>query len=382
MGNLNAGDSVRYVPVSSLQAGSTACPDWGSQPVDATTAGQGHGGVLIADEFGEIFVEVNLEDLNTDDSVAEYEFCYVDMSFRRRLQVVGNLPTRGGGLILVTRPGPPQPPPFPPPPAPPTSLEYDCAALPDVNQLGGQLGQLCGTNCDVWNGDSSDYDAVKANNFLIGEAIVFAADSVDLADACFTAGNADGNNNPSSDGRARAAGRCTKWWRSTHRSRSSWWTAHIMQNKVYYELRNQNAAGLGSNANCHYWWRDRACAAPERTPSRCSPKRRESHVRSSDPLRTSKARARAPTRRRTTRWTMRSTHWPTIGTSATRRAIPSRWSPATLRAPESTSICTRPSRRKPPPPGRRPGRRIRSIVRHHPHLRHRLRPFLRHPMRP
>ena len=188
---------------------------------------------------------------------------------------------------------------------------------------------------------------------------------------------------PSSDGRARAAGRRTKWWRSTRRSRSSWWTASTSwKTRSFTSCGTRTRPASAATPTATTRWRDRACAAPERTPSRCSPKRRESRARSSDPLRTSKARARAPTRRRTTRWTMRSTHWPTIGTSATRRAIPSRWSPATLRAPESTSICTRPSRRKPPPPGRRPGRRIRSIVRHHPHLRPRLRPFLHPPLRP
>ena len=32
-------------------------------------------------------------------------------------------------------------------------------------------------NCDVWESSSIAYDAVVANNFLLGEPIVFAADA-------------------------------------------------------------------------------------------------------------------------------------------------------------------------------------------------------------
>ena len=92
----------------------------------------------------------------------------------------------------------PSPPPFPPPPlplAPPPSpppqyvIEDECAALPDVNALGGELDGKCNSFCDVWNGDdrAGDYAAVDAlfnSGFGRGEVVVFQADNALLSAGC------------------------------------------------------------------------------------------------------------------------------------------------------------------------------------------------------
>jgi hypothetical protein len=145
---------------------------------------------------------------------------------------------------------PPAPPMAPPPPS---SLVYDCAALDDVRELGGQLDLDCDINCDVYQRGTSDYDTIVANNFLMGEPVVFVADSADLADACFTNGDADGNNAPGF-GWAGNGG-----W-STHDVTAldppspvfALDSFHVLGGNMYYELRNSNNQGLGSNAACHY----------------------------------------------------------------------------------------------------------------------------------
>ena len=118
-GILVAGDIVRYVPRSTLTDGSTDCPQWFSYGAsDPDTPRQSFGGVL-QDGSGsnghELWVDVNLQDLDGVDSAAEYEFCYFKNSRRRKLQVIGNAILRGGGLLIVSAPSP-SPPPFPPPP--------------------------------------------------------------------------------------------------------------------------------------------------------------------------------------------------------------------------------------------------------------------------
>jgi hypothetical protein len=146
----------------------------------------------------------------------------------------------------------PSPPPFPPP-SPPSALAYDCAALPNVDQLGGQLDMNCLTNCDVWASFSSDYDAVVANNFLLGEPIVFAADSVKLADGCWTSGNTAGNNDLEF-GWAGVGGWATHTISALSAAAPLFLidSFHLLGGGAYYELRNGNSGGLGSNPACHY----------------------------------------------------------------------------------------------------------------------------------
>lgn len=113
-GVLEAGDTVRYVPVDTLVDGSTACPQWSSYAsTDYNSAGQGFGGVLQGPN-NEIYVDVNFPDLDGSDTLAEREFCYLKTVRRRKLQVVANPVLRGGGLVIVTVRGPPSPPPMPP----------------------------------------------------------------------------------------------------------------------------------------------------------------------------------------------------------------------------------------------------------------------------
>jgi hypothetical protein len=93
---------------------------------------------------------------------------------------------------------------------------------------------------------------VLANNFLLGEPIVFAADRVKLADACWTNGDTAGNNDVSF-GWAGADG-----W-ATHEVLALSAAAplfvvdsfHFFFGTAYYELRETNA-GLGTDPECHY----------------------------------------------------------------------------------------------------------------------------------
>jgi hypothetical protein len=93
---------------------------------------------------------------------------------------------------------------------------------------------------------------VLANNFLLGEPIVFAADRVKLADACWTNGDTAGNNDVSF-GWAGADG-----W-ATHEVLALSAAAplfvvdsfHFFFGTAYYELRETNA-GLGTDPDCHY----------------------------------------------------------------------------------------------------------------------------------
>lgn len=132
-----------------------------------------------------------------------------------------------------------------------------------MNQLGGQLGLFCGLFCDVWTAGSSAYAAVAAANFLVGEAIVFAADSVDLSDGCWTSGDTAGTNDVTF-GWAGAGG-----W-ATHDVVALTAAAplfavdsyHLFGGNAYYELRELSAAGLGTNPSCHYsMTRPRLCRA-------------------------------------------------------------------------------------------------------------------------
>jgi hypothetical protein len=106
-GILEAGDAVRYVPVTSLADGSTACPQWSAYAFDDPDAnGQGFGGVLSGDNG--IYLDVNLPDIDGLDTEAEMEFCFVKSSRRRKLQSIGSPPAeRGGGLLIVTLKAPP-----------------------------------------------------------------------------------------------------------------------------------------------------------------------------------------------------------------------------------------------------------------------------------
>jgi hypothetical protein len=106
-GLLEAGDTVRYVPTTSLADGSTACPQWSAYAFDDPNVnGQGFAGVLSGDNG--IYLDVNLPDLDGLDTEAEMEFCYQKSSRRRKLQVFGSPPAeRGGGLLVVTLKAPP-----------------------------------------------------------------------------------------------------------------------------------------------------------------------------------------------------------------------------------------------------------------------------------
>ena len=110
-GFLEAGDTVRYVPATSLADGSTSCPQWSSYAFnDPDTAGQAFGGTLRGDNG--IYLDVNLADTDGSDTAVDYEFCFMKTSRRRKLQVIGNSIQRGGGLLIVTLKAPPAPPPY------------------------------------------------------------------------------------------------------------------------------------------------------------------------------------------------------------------------------------------------------------------------------
>ena len=83
---------------------------------------------------------------------------------------------------------PSAPPPLPPspPPSPPPPLTDECAALPDVAALGGELDGSCDLFCDVWLGSdrAGDYAEVDAFGFERGEPVVFQADSAELSAGC------------------------------------------------------------------------------------------------------------------------------------------------------------------------------------------------------
>ena len=106
-GLLEAGDTVRYVPTTSLADGSTSCPQWSAYALDDPNVnGQGFAGVLQGDNG--IYLDVNLPDLDGSDTEAEMEFCYMKTSRRRKLQAFGSPPAaRGGGLLVVTLKAPP-----------------------------------------------------------------------------------------------------------------------------------------------------------------------------------------------------------------------------------------------------------------------------------
>ena len=161
-------------------------------------------------------------------------------------------PGPAGDISCFTH-NPPSAPVPPMAPPPPTSLVYDCAALPNVDQLGGKLDLKCLANCDVWASFSSDYDAVVANNFLIGEPIVFAADSAKLADDCWTNGNTAGNNEIEF-GWAGSGGWATHTISALSAAAPLFVidSFHLLGGGSYYELRNGNTDGLGSNPACHY----------------------------------------------------------------------------------------------------------------------------------
>ena len=107
-GVLTAGDVVRYVPITGLTDGSESCNAlWTSYAAsNPDAAGQGFGGTLQGDH-NDIYLDVNLPDLDGLDSSAEFEFCYMDMARRRKLQVLGSQALRGGGLLVVTLKAPP-----------------------------------------------------------------------------------------------------------------------------------------------------------------------------------------------------------------------------------------------------------------------------------
>lgn len=105
-GMVRAGDWIRYIRVTAMAA--TACASAADYSDTPDVDGKGFGGVLQEDAQG-IFVYVNLPDTNElGPDNPDFEFCFVDMnSARRKLQVVANPWTRGGGLISVTRSEPP-----------------------------------------------------------------------------------------------------------------------------------------------------------------------------------------------------------------------------------------------------------------------------------
>ena len=138
-------------------------------------------------------------------------------------------------------------PPALPPPAPPAldpNFAYDCAQLPDVNQLGGTLDGQCELNCDVYGRGTADYAEVVAQNLLFGEPIVFHIDSAKLANGC---------NNQYEFGWAGSGG----WAKHTLDSLEAPTSVtvvdsrHHIGNDEYYELRNSDATGLGTDVDCH-----------------------------------------------------------------------------------------------------------------------------------
>ena len=67
-------------------------------------------------------------------------------------------------------------------------LTDGCAALPDVVELGGRLGEPCSIYCAVWDRRAAsnrvDYTAVDNFGFVRGEMVVFLADSASLSAGC------------------------------------------------------------------------------------------------------------------------------------------------------------------------------------------------------
>ena len=120
-GLVDTGDEIRYVPTSTFTTGSTACPGWdaasGQNPLQA---GGGQGAILFPmvtsssnpASADDLFLDVNLNDLNSNDVDVEYEYCYLrnSGSSGRRLSE-SNQPLRGGGLLIVQLANTPSPPP-------------------------------------------------------------------------------------------------------------------------------------------------------------------------------------------------------------------------------------------------------------------------------
>ena len=110
-GFLVAGDEVRYVPLTTLVDASGACPQWSSYSASSPdTAGQAFGGILQG-TGNNIYVDVNLPDIDGSNTAEEREFCFLKNSRRRKLQVIGGPQVgsvaRGGGVLVVTAFSPP-----------------------------------------------------------------------------------------------------------------------------------------------------------------------------------------------------------------------------------------------------------------------------------
>jgi hypothetical protein len=110
-GFLAAGDEVRYVPVTTLMDASGDCPQWDSFSASSPdTAGQSFGGILQG-TGDNIYVDVNLPDIDASNTEQEREFCFFKNSRRRKLQVIGDpqvgIVARGGGRLVVTAFSPP-----------------------------------------------------------------------------------------------------------------------------------------------------------------------------------------------------------------------------------------------------------------------------------
>ena len=126
-GLLSVGDHVRYLPLDSLRPGAGAplntfdvCTNVHNYPADGGQNND-YGGILQEDGNGELYVHVNIPDINMmQHSHAELVYCYRIMSARRRLQtwqVVDPAPwLRGGGTLSVRFVEAPSAPPPPPPP--------------------------------------------------------------------------------------------------------------------------------------------------------------------------------------------------------------------------------------------------------------------------
>ena len=138
-GNLVAGDQVRYLPLISLRPSTGApantfdvCTNVDNYPVDFGLNND-YGGTLQTDGNGELFVVVNIPDINTlQEGHAEYVYCYKKTARRRRLQVIGGGSSsdwlRGGGTLSVRYVSAPAPPP------PPPQLPGQCDATSHVTQ--------------------------------------------------------------------------------------------------------------------------------------------------------------------------------------------------------------------------------------------------------
>jgi hypothetical protein len=110
-GFLAAGDEVRYVPITTLTDASGDCPQWDSFSASSPdTAGQSFGGILQG-TGDNIYVDVNLPDIDASNTEQEREFCFFKDSRRRKLQVIGDpqvgIVARGGGRLVVTAFSPP-----------------------------------------------------------------------------------------------------------------------------------------------------------------------------------------------------------------------------------------------------------------------------------